>query len=87
MINVIVYERVSTESETACDCIVLSSVESGLFGVSLSTLLEQDQRRMPGTKVPLILQHVREQRLKTVTNQNMARGINSEATTNLPDIL
>uniref|UniRef100_A0A672NDX6 Rho GTPase activating protein 18 n=1 Tax=Sinocyclocheilus grahami TaxID=75366 RepID=A0A672NDX6_SINGR len=37
--------------------------ESGLFGVSLSTLLEQDQRRIPGTKVPLILQHVREQSL------------------------
>uniref|UniRef100_A0A8C1NPG4 Rho GTPase activating protein 18 n=1 Tax=Cyprinus carpio TaxID=7962 RepID=A0A8C1NPG4_CYPCA len=32
--------------------------ESGLFGVSLSTLLEQDQRRIPGTKVPLILQHL-----------------------------
>ncbi|XP_073673021.1 rho GTPase-activating protein 18-like [Garra rufa] len=32
--------------------------ESGLFAVSLSTLLEQDQRRMPGTKVPLILQHL-----------------------------
>uniref|UniRef100_A0A673JZW0 Rho-GAP domain-containing protein n=1 Tax=Sinocyclocheilus rhinocerous TaxID=307959 RepID=A0A673JZW0_9TELE len=32
--------------------------ESGLFGVSLSTLLEQDQRRILGTKVPLILQHL-----------------------------
>ncbi|XP_058611972.1 rho GTPase-activating protein 18 isoform X1 [Onychostoma macrolepis] len=32
--------------------------ESGLFGVSLSTLLEQDQRRIPGTKVPVILQHL-----------------------------
>ncbi|XP_051951572.1 rho GTPase-activating protein 18 [Xyrauchen texanus] len=32
--------------------------ESGLFGVPLSTLLEQDQRRIPGTKVPLILQHL-----------------------------
>ncbi|XP_026050788.1 rho GTPase-activating protein 18-like isoform X1 [Carassius auratus] len=32
--------------------------ESGLFGVSLSTLLEQDQRRVPGTRVPLILQHL-----------------------------
>ncbi|XP_057209579.1 rho GTPase-activating protein 18 isoform X3 [Triplophysa rosa] len=35
--------------------------ESGLFGVPLPTLLEQDQRRIPGTKVPLILQHVRQQ--------------------------
>ncbi|XP_073711886.1 rho GTPase-activating protein 18 isoform X2 [Misgurnus anguillicaudatus] len=32
--------------------------ESGLFGVPLSTLLEQDQRRIPATKVPLILQHL-----------------------------
>ncbi|TRY59133.1 hypothetical protein DNTS_032390 [Danionella cerebrum] len=32
--------------------------DSGLFGVSLSTLLEQDQRRIPGTRVPLILQHL-----------------------------
>ncbi|KAL4649094.1 rho GTPase-activating protein 18 isoform X1 [Arapaima gigas] len=30
--------------------------ESGLFGVPLLILLEQDQKRMPGTKVPLILQ-------------------------------
>ncbi|XP_073790125.1 rho GTPase-activating protein 18 isoform X2 [Danio rerio] len=32
--------------------------ESGLFGVPLSVLLDQDQRRIPGTKVPLILQHL-----------------------------
>ncbi|XP_056620885.1 rho GTPase-activating protein 18 isoform X2 [Triplophysa dalaica] len=32
--------------------------ESGLFGVPLPTLLEQDQRRIPGTKVPLVLQHL-----------------------------
>ncbi|XP_018598048.2 rho GTPase-activating protein 18 isoform X2 [Scleropages formosus] len=32
--------------------------ESGLFGVPLSTLLEQDQKRVPGTKVPLILQRL-----------------------------
>ncbi|XP_076127742.1 rho GTPase-activating protein 18 [Alosa pseudoharengus] len=32
--------------------------ESGLFGVPLATLLEQDQRRVPGTKVPLILQRL-----------------------------
>ncbi|XP_056116594.1 rho GTPase-activating protein 18 isoform X2 [Rhinichthys klamathensis goyatoka] len=43
--------------------------ESGLFGVPLSTLLDQDQRRIPGTKVPLILQqlisHIEEQGLDT----------------------
>uniref|UniRef100_A0AAY5KQF5 Rho-GAP domain-containing protein n=1 Tax=Esox lucius TaxID=8010 RepID=A0AAY5KQF5_ESOLU len=32
--------------------------ESGLFGVPLVTLLEQDQRRQPGTKVPFILQRI-----------------------------
>ncbi|KAG7282094.1 hypothetical protein CRUP_023610 [Coryphaenoides rupestris] len=32
--------------------------ESGLFGVPLATLLEQDQRRKAGTKVPLILQRL-----------------------------
>ncbi|RXM32890.1 Rho GTPase-activating protein 18 [Acipenser ruthenus] len=30
--------------------------ESGLFGVPLTILLEQDQKKVPGTKVPLILQ-------------------------------
>ncbi|RXM36345.1 Rho GTPase-activating protein 18 [Acipenser ruthenus] len=30
--------------------------ESGLFGVPLTVLLEQDQKKVPGTKVPLILQ-------------------------------
>ncbi|XP_036405064.1 rho GTPase-activating protein 18 [Megalops cyprinoides] len=43
--------------------------ESGLFGVPLATLLEQDQRRMPGAKVPLILQrlinHIEEEGLNT----------------------
>ncbi|XP_062406519.1 rho GTPase-activating protein 18 [Sardina pilchardus] len=32
--------------------------ESGLFGVPLTTVLEQDQRKVPGTKVPLILQRL-----------------------------
>nr|XP_057913450.1 rho GTPase-activating protein 18 isoform X2 [Doryrhamphus excisus] len=32
--------------------------ESGLFGVPLVTLLEQDQRRAAGTKVPFILQRL-----------------------------
>ncbi|XP_044280671.1 rho GTPase-activating protein 18 isoform X2 [Varanus komodoensis] len=30
--------------------------ESGLFGVPLSVLLEQDQKRVPGIKVPLVFQ-------------------------------
>ncbi|XP_055005617.1 rho GTPase-activating protein 18 [Boleophthalmus pectinirostris] len=43
--------------------------ESGLFGVPLITLLEQDQKRIPGTKVPIILQrlisHIEEEGLDT----------------------
>ncbi|XP_035650247.1 rho GTPase-activating protein 18-like isoform X2 [Oncorhynchus keta] len=43
--------------------------ESGLFGVPLAALLEQDQRRQPGTKVPIILQrlifHIEEEGLDT----------------------
>ncbi|XP_074165968.1 rho GTPase-activating protein 18 [Sminthopsis crassicaudata] len=30
--------------------------DSGLFGVPLSVLLEQDQKRVPGTRIPLIFQ-------------------------------
>ncbi|XP_054900115.1 rho GTPase-activating protein 18 isoform X1 [Poeciliopsis prolifica] len=47
----------------------VKSKESGLFGVPLITLLDQDHRRVPGTKVPLILQrlisHVEEEGLDT----------------------
>ncbi|XP_035630627.1 rho GTPase-activating protein 18 isoform X1 [Oncorhynchus keta] len=43
--------------------------ESGLFGVPLAALLEQDQRRQPGTKVPIILQrlisHIEDEGLDT----------------------
>ncbi|KAK6489792.1 rho GTPase-activating protein 18-like isoform X1 [Huso huso] len=43
--------------------------ESGLFGVPLTVLLEQDQKKVPGTKVPLILQklisHIEEEGLDT----------------------
>ncbi|XP_071335015.1 rho GTPase-activating protein 18 isoform X2 [Trachinotus anak] len=43
--------------------------ESGLFGVPLATLLDQDQKRTPGTKVPIILQrlisHIEEEGLDT----------------------
>lgn len=34
------------------------SSDSGLFGVPLSVLLEQDQKKVPGTKIPLIFQKV-----------------------------
>uniref|UniRef100_A0A8C7Z952 Rho GTPase activating protein 18 n=1 Tax=Oryzias sinensis TaxID=183150 RepID=A0A8C7Z952_9TELE len=47
----------------------LKTRDSGLFGVPLNTLLDQDQRRVPGTKVPLILQklisHIKEEGLDT----------------------
>lgn len=43
--------------------------ESGLFGVPVTTLLEQDHKRYPGTKVPIILQrlisHIEEEGLDT----------------------
>ncbi|XP_043539546.1 rho GTPase-activating protein 18 isoform X1 [Chiloscyllium plagiosum] len=43
--------------------------ETGLFGVPLSVLLEQDQKKVPGTKVPLILHkliaHIEEEGLNT----------------------
>lgn len=43
--------------------------ESGLFGVPLAALLEQDQRRQPGTRVPIILQrlisHIEDEGLDT----------------------
>uniref|UniRef100_A0A8D3A5J9 Rho GTPase activating protein 18 n=1 Tax=Scophthalmus maximus TaxID=52904 RepID=A0A8D3A5J9_SCOMX len=47
----------------------VKSKESGLFGVPLATLLDQDQRRAPGTKVPIIMQrlisHIEEEGLNT----------------------
>ncbi|KAF1673568.1 Rho GTPase-activating protein 18, partial [Pygoscelis papua] len=36
--------------------LLLCSSDSGLFGVPLSVLLEQDQKKVPGTKIPLIFQ-------------------------------
>ncbi|XP_051881212.1 rho GTPase-activating protein 18 isoform X2 [Pristis pectinata] len=43
--------------------------ETGLFGVPLSLLLEQDHKKVPGTKVPLIMQklisHIEEEGLNT----------------------
>ncbi|KAM9704474.1 rho GTPase-activating protein 18 isoform 2-T2 [Menidia menidia] len=47
----------------------IKTKEIGLFGVPLSTLLDQDQRRATGTKVPFILQrlinHIEEEGLDT----------------------
>lgn len=37
---------------------LLYASDSGLFGVPLSLLLEQDQKKVPGTKIPLIFQKV-----------------------------
>ncbi|XP_069743090.1 rho GTPase-activating protein 18 isoform X2 [Narcine bancroftii] len=43
--------------------------ETGLFGVPLSLLLEQDHKKVPGTKVPLVFQklisHIEEEGLNT----------------------
>ncbi|KAF1463746.1 Rho GTPase-activating protein 18, partial [Spheniscus demersus] len=36
----------------------IKTKDSGLFGVPLSVLLEQDQKKVPGTKIPLIFQKV-----------------------------
>ncbi|KAK1889391.1 Rho GTPase-activating protein 18 [Dissostichus eleginoides] len=50
--------------------------ESGLFGVPLATLLEQDHRRAPGTKVPLILQRL--------INQIEEEGLDTEGLLRIP---
>lgn len=36
----------------------IKTKDSGLFGVPLTMLLEQDQRKVPGTRIPLIFQNV-----------------------------
>ncbi|XP_032999662.1 rho GTPase-activating protein 18 isoform X1 [Lacerta agilis] len=47
----------------------MKTKESGLFGVPLSVLLEQDQKRVPGIRIPLIFQklisHIEEGKLDT----------------------
>lgn len=40
--------------------------DSGLFGVPLTMLLEQDQRKVPGTRIPLIFQKVSRPELASV---------------------
>lgn len=49
--------------------------ESGLFGVPLSSLLDQDQKRIPGTKVPFILQRVRHERTSVGCIKSLPSGI------------
>ncbi|XP_037541301.1 rho GTPase-activating protein 18 [Nematolebias whitei] len=50
--------------------------ESGLFGVPLTTLLDQDQKRAPGTKVPFILQKL--------MNHVEAEGLDTEGLLRIP---
>lgn len=53
--------KISTNNQHwyyACKLCLCVCAESGLFAVPLATLLDQDQRRAPGTKVPFILQRV-----------------------------
>lgn len=52
--------------------------ESGLFGVPLATLLEQDQRRSPATKVPFILQRL--------INQIEEEGLDTEGLLRIPGV-
>lgn len=42
------------------ESLILNSLskENGLFGVPLAVLLENDQKKIPGIKVPLIFQKV-----------------------------
>lgn len=41
-----------------CDNCLLLSAETGIFGVPLTTLLENDQKKFPGSKVPLVFKKV-----------------------------
>lgn len=41
------------------DHCLLISAETGIFGVPLTTLLENDQKKFPGSKVPLVFKRVR----------------------------
>jgi hypothetical protein len=41
--------------------------DSGLFGIPLTILLEQDQRKVPGTRIPLIFQKVSRPELARAT--------------------
>lgn len=74
--------------QNSCVCVDTSvfysafiCAETGLFGVPLSTLLEMDQRRDPGTKVPFILQRVRSPDSHSVIFRRKDEGKSCNATT------
>ncbi|NXI51723.1 RHG18 protein, partial [Chloroceryle aenea] len=49
------YDELRTEFKQQ-KAVKIKTKDSGLFGVPLSILLEQDQKKVPGTKIPLIFQ-------------------------------
>ncbi|NXL88033.1 RHG18 protein, partial [Alectura lathami] len=49
------YDILGTEFKQQ-KAVKMKTKDSGLFGVPLSVLLEQDQKKVPGTKIPLIFQ-------------------------------
>ncbi|XP_033916905.1 rho GTPase-activating protein 18 isoform X3 [Melopsittacus undulatus] len=49
------YDILGTEFKQQ-KAVKIKTKDCGLFGVPLSVLLEQDQRKVPGTKIPLIFQ-------------------------------
>ncbi|NXU04597.1 RHG18 protein, partial [Buphagus erythrorhynchus] len=49
------YDILGTEFKQQ-KAVKIKTKDSGLFGVPLSLLLEQDQKKVPGTKIPLIFQ-------------------------------
>ncbi|NXK54269.1 RHG18 protein, partial [Chauna torquata] len=49
------YDILGTEFKQQ-KAVKIKTKDSGLFGVPLSVLLEQDQKKVPGTKIPLIFQ-------------------------------
>ncbi|XP_074804506.1 rho GTPase-activating protein 18 isoform X3 [Natator depressus] len=62
------YDLLGTEFKQQ-KAIKIKTKDSGLFGVPLSVLLEQDQKKVPGTRIPLIfhklISHIEEARLDT----------------------
>ncbi|XP_010076677.1 PREDICTED: rho GTPase-activating protein 18-like, partial [Pterocles gutturalis] len=62
------YDILGTEFKQQ-KAVKIKTKDSGLFGVPLSVLLEQDQKKLPGTKIPLIFQkliaHIEEATLET----------------------
>ncbi len=45
--------------QTVCECCRFAPTDSGIFGVPLTTLLENDQKKYPGSRVPLVFKKVR----------------------------